>query len=140
MKHFWILITDKIDVLAIDDGSIISLPNHVHWPAARPFKKNNMLDALFEHILCGMPRPKVTKTKMKRAFGMPPKSCWAVYEVENVDLLVKKLKRLKTWWTVHADANLNWRARSISILDLKFDVTSASIVQDFLKCKEEERV
>jgi hypothetical protein len=132
MKYFWILVTDNINVLTIDDGSTASIPNFTHWPANRPFKRNNMLDALFDHVLCGLQRPDLKKTKMKRIFGMPVKSCWAVYEIDNIDLLVKNLKKIKVWWTHHAGASIEWRVRSIDKTDVKLlDVTSAAIVQDY---------
>ena len=95
-----------------------------------------MLDALFDHVLCGMPRPTLKKRRMKRVFGMPAKSCWAIYEIDNVEQLVKSLRRLKMWWSNNAGASLDWRPRSINRLEVKLDgldVTSASIVQEFLK-------
>ena len=63
---------------------------------------------------------------------MPVKSCWAVYEIDNIDLLVKNLKKVKVWWTHYAGASLEWRVRSIDKTDIKLlDVTSAAIVQDY---------
>jgi hypothetical protein len=132
MKHFWILITDKKHILVIDDGTSISLPHHAHWPANRPFKRNNMLDALFDHILCGVSKPETKKTKMKRVFGMPPKSCWAIYEIADLEALVKNLKKVKLWWTHNAGASLDWRTRSMEISEFKnLDITSATLVQQF---------
>jgi hypothetical protein len=91
-----------------------------------------MHDALYDHILCGLKKPFLKKHKMKRVFGMPVKSSCVIYEIDNVDLLVKDLKKLKMWWTVHAGASLDWKLRSISIDDSKLlDVTSAAIMNNF---------
>ena len=70
---------------------------------------------------------------MKRVFGMPAKSCWNVYEIDDVDDLVKNLKKIKLWWTRHANAKNNWHFRSIDLKQSQsLDVTSATIVEEFV--------
>jgi len=76
-----------------------------------------MSDALFDHILSGLEKPDFTKTKMKRIFGMPPKSALIVYECSEgiLDKLVKDHKRIRQWYLRHAEAKPIWKIKSIQI-------------------------
>ena len=127
MKYFWLLITDKTNVLTINN----SLPCHQHWPSTRPFKKNNLHDSLFSHILCGLNRPPFVKKKMKRTFGMPIKSSWSVYEIESVETLLKDVKRVQSWWSLNGKAEIPFSIKSLKLNHEHFDVTSAIAVKQY---------
>lgn len=128
----FVLVTDKVNVLAVESPSGISLIRETLWPIRQKKPKNKFVQFLAEHAVYHTRRFPVTMRQQK-IFGLD--DTWYVIEVDNVDEIVKNAQRISKWFYRNTGATNHWKCRSITLLQVKTlcDAKSFYCVTDYFE-------
>lgn len=138
MKLF-VLVTDGTNSLMVSqpDNPTATLPSYKIWPVTKKARKMNWPLALIKHITYDLPFNWPDYIRPKKAFGLPEKSGWAIFKLEQKQFksLLKLCKITSSWWHRNASAKLPWKLKSVKMnsATLACDPCGAHCIREFLK-------
>lgn len=116
-RHLYVFVTDGQNVLVVDNGSTLSLPNYTHWPVVKKKPRDQWARALVRHVTYGLLEDhEALYERIPRPPHIDPAVALVRFTTQTLAETVCMCKRARRWFRHYGSGSVAWSLRLIPLV------------------------